>query len=109
MKMVKDQQKAKGLDTMLLNMLQEVQDDSGIEIVITEGVPLTTEGSHVTDSEHFKGQGADVRATDGFARMKLVKSAFKIGFKRIGVYTKHIHFGISLTLPQEVMWGGESK
>lgn len=105
---VSDQAKAKGLTTLLLNMLQEVQQDSGIEIVINEGIPADTSGSHVKDSEHFEGNGADVSATDGISRMKIVKSALKIGFKRIGVYTAHVHLGVNTTLPQDVIWGGES-
>lgn len=104
----KDQPKAKGLDPMLLNMAQEVQDDCKIQLAINEGVPATTEGSHVKDSEHFDGKGIDLSAIDGVTRMKIVKSALKVGFKRIGVYTRHVHLGTSPNLPQDVMWGGVS-
>lgn len=107
-KPVREHPKAIGLAPLLINMLQEVQDDSGVYIDISEGKPPTTEGSHVKDSEHFQGEGADVRAANGIERMKLVKSGLKIGFKRIGVYTKHVHFGVSTTLPQNVMWAGVS-
>jgi len=31
------------------------------------------------------------------------------GFRRIGIYDKHIHADIDKTLPQDVMWWGVSK
>lgn len=105
---IKDQIKAQGLDQMLVNMLQEVQDDCKEQIIINEGIPENVAGSHVVDSEHFEGKGVDVSAKYGLLRMKIVRSALKVGFKRIGVYNRHVHLGISTTLPQDVIWGGVS-
>jgi zinc D-Ala-D-Ala carboxypeptidase len=99
----------KGLKPFLIYRLDALREEAGIPVVITEGVPASTTGSHVADSEHFTGLGVDIRCADSNTRFKLLKAAFKVGFTRIGVYDKHIHVGVSLALPTEVTWVGVSK
>ncbi len=41
-------------------------------------------------------------------RHKVLKYAYLLGFKRIGVYDKHIHLDVDLERDQEVTWWGRS-
>lgn len=42
-------------------------------------------------------------------RYAVVKAALGSGFRRIGVYDRHIHIDMDPDLPAPVMWWGESK
>lgn len=48
--------------------------------------------------------GRDMIAAE---RFRLVDCALKIGFRRIGVYPRHVHLDIEQDLPQRVLWIGE--
>lgn len=99
----------KGLKPFLVSRLDAARDRAGIPIVITEGVPPNTEGSHVSESEHFDGNAVDVRCADSRTRFLLIYGAIHAGINRIGIYDKHLHFGVSLKHPQMVIWWGISK
>lgn len=99
----------KGLKSFLVSRLDALREYAGIPVVITEGVPPSDEGSHVKDSEHFEGNGVDIRCADSKSRFLLLRAAFAVGFNRIGIYDRHIHLGVSNNHPQMVTWWGTSK
>ena len=41
--------------------------------------------------------------------MKIISGALLAGFRRIGVYDRHVHLDVDEKLPQDVMWWGVSK
>lgn len=98
-----------GLTNYMVSRLDALRDYAGIPVVITEGRPLNTEGSHVKDSEHFEGKGVDIRCLTSKQRFLFLRAAIHVGFTRIGVYDKHIHLGVSTDLPDLVCWWGVSK
>lgn len=58
----------------------------------------------VPNSEHMRGEGADIRATESRERFYLVDAAIKAGFRRIGIGRTFVHVGVSTTLAQDVIW-----
>lgn len=60
------------------------------------------------NSSHMRGLAVDIRCDDAFKRFRMVSALILAGFNRIGVYNAHIHVDIDRSLPQNVMWTGES-
>jgi len=56
------------------------------------------------NSAHVRGLAADVRATDGRTRYKVLRAAYQVGFKRIGLANTFVHVDTDDFLPQEVAW-----
>ena len=59
--------------------------------------------------EHSTGMAVDIGCIDSKARFSLVTHALSLGVERIGVYDRHVHFGLSPDFPRPVMWTGISK
>ena len=90
----------------------------GKPLVVTSSLRSTAKNQSVggaTDSSHTLApdglySGIDLAVVggklDGQARYNLISYSFAIGFRRIGVYTRHIHLDIEKHLPQEVLWVG---
>lgn len=75
------------------------------------GVPfeITSDFRSGDPRAHGRGTAVDIRVRSGRQRFKIVQALLLVGFKRIGVYDKHIHADIAGdTFPQEVLWIGES-
>jgi zinc D-Ala-D-Ala carboxypeptidase len=62
----------------------------------------------VDASAHIKGVAVDLACASSRNRMKMVSALIVAGFKRIGVYDRHLHADCDPDLPQEVMWVGKS-
>ena len=97
----------RGLDEKFVELLDFAREVAGIPFVITEG--LASGGSHVANTAHSRGLAVDLRVHDGLSRMKIIKSLLAVGFKRIGIYDRHVHVDIDDSLPQDVLWTGWSK
>jgi hypothetical protein len=61
------------------------------------------------DSEHLDGHGSDIKAVTSREKYEIVTSAYSVGFRRIGIYKRHIHLGSDPIKPQEVIWYGTYK
>lgn len=61
------------------------------------------------DGAHGDGSAVDIRCSSSTDRYAIVKALTDAGFRRIGIYDRHIHADLSLTRPQSVMWTGRSK
>lgn len=57
---------------------------------------------------HGAGLAVDIAITGGYERKFLALALHKAGFKRIGIYDKHVHADNDTTLP-EAWWVGTSK
>lgn len=100
-----------GLDCELVAKLDWARGRAGVPFVITSGkrtVEENTKAGGVSESAHMKGLAVDLRCADSNARYCMVQALVLVGFKRIGLYTKHLHCDLDPTLPQEVIWMGES-
>lgn len=97
---------AEKMEPELLRRLDRMRALAGIPIVITDAWRDVKPGE---PPEHENGYAVDVRCKDSKTRLTLVRAAIDAGFKRIGVYTGHLHVGCDPTLPQLVMWIGVSR
>lgn len=101
----------KGLDPLLIFMLEKARHTSGIPFVINCG-PRTKEENDavggVPDSAHLKGLAVDLRCQSSAERYLMLKALFEAGFRRIEVATAHIHVDLDATKAQNVCWLGVS-
>jgi len=91
----------------LPEVLDLIRDETGIPMIITSGprcVPHNIEIGGADYSEHIDGEGADVLCSNSRDRFMLITAAMSHGINRIGVGKKFLHFGISQTNDQFVMW-----
>lgn len=100
-------EETKDLDADLVEMLDRARGIAGFPFIITEG--LATGGSHVPNTAHGRGRAVDLRCSKSKERMLMVKALLNVGIRRIGIYDKHVHADNDESLPQDVLWLGESK
>lgn len=101
-----------GLNPFLVRMLEAARHHSGVPFVITSGYRSDEHNSAaggVSGSAHTRSLAVDIRCAHSGDRFRIVESALSVGFKRIGLYDKHIHLDCDMSLPQGVIWLGESK
>ncbi len=94
-----------GLDPVLVGMLDEARHIAGVPFVITSGYRAGDPRPH----GHRVGVDLRCRLRESTKRSKMVFALRKAGFRRIGIYNKHVHADISIRLPQDVLWWGKSK
>lgn len=87
----------------LLGKLQRARDIAGIPFVITSGVRPGD------PKAHGGGWAADIRCNTSADRLKMLRALMKAGFKRIGIYNKHIHVDVWPDGPPNVAWVGVSQ
>lgn len=92
-----------------LHMLDNARWYAGIPFVITDDYRDHDDPVGVSDSAHKKGRAVDIRAHTSISRYKIVMGALEAGFKRIGVYDRHVHLDNDRDKPQDVLWVGISK
>jgi hypothetical protein len=94
---------AEGLDPALVEKLDVAREIAGVPFVITSGLRPGDEKSH------GRGKAVDIGCVSSRDRMKIVHALIIVGFRRIGVYDKHVHADVDDLLPQDVLWWGVSK
>lgn len=101
----------KGLQKELVDALDEAREVAGVPFVITSGLRSSESNERamgVENSAHMTGLAVDLRADNSFDRFHILKGLLTAGFRRIGVYSGHIHADIDYTKPFPVMWFGGS-
>lgn len=91
---------------LLVHRLQDVRDILGESLVITSGCRCekhNKESGGTNPSAHTRGEAVDVQATKSSLRFELVLYGLSF-FSRVGIGKDFIHFDVSKTLPQNVMW-----
>lgn len=91
------------LNSNLLNMLETAERLAGFDFEITSGFREGDERSH------GKGLAVDIACRDSRTRFLVVSTVCRVGFRRVGVYSRHVHVDISPTRANQVLWLGESK
>ena len=85
--------------------IKDLEAELGHKITVTSGA-RNKKGS----SAHNAGLAIDIRAHKGPEKYEIVKAAYKLGFKRIGIYDRHVHLDIDDTKAhQNTIWLGTSK
>lgn len=100
-----------GLDQELVAMLDWSRGRAGVPFQITCGVRnelQNTKIGGVENSSHLRGLAVDLACSDPNDRFKMMQALLLAGFRRIGLYDKHIHADRDKTLPQDVIWIGLS-
>lgn len=93
----------------LWQMLDKARGMAEIPFIITSGRRSVVQNAFVrgvSKSSHTLGTGVDIRANSSTEKFKIVTSALKTGFNRIGCYQKHIHLdlGKNPDFPENVLW-----
>ena len=91
------------LAPQLIRQLEVSRSIAGIPFIITSDYRAGD------DKSHGVGCAVDIRVSSGGERMAIVRGLLKAGFRRIGVYDKHVHADIWKDGPTPVMWTGISK
>lgn len=95
-------EEVEGLNPALVEKLDLARDVAGVPFVLTSTFRQGDRRSH------GRGFAVDIRANMSRARFRIVLGLIQAGFRRIGVYDKHVHADIDPELPKDVMWVGES-
>lgn len=97
-----------GLDKEFVSRLDLARKNAGVPFLITSGLRTKEENRNtmnaVSDSSHLFGLAVDLSVDDSSTRYRVIKALLDVGFCRIGIYAKHIHVDLSMTLPQNVIW-----
>jgi hypothetical protein len=75
------------------------------------GFPIKVTSSYRADSttSHGRGTGVDLRCVGSAERFAILTSAVRLGFRRIGIYDKHVHLDVDELSDQDVVWWGKSE
>lgn len=96
------------METQLLLALDETRRKAGVPIYITSSYRDGDAKSHgrgwaVDISDNLEGKDCKSRW-----RYHVLKALLGSGFRRVGVYDRHIHADMDPSLPDKVIWWGTS-
>jgi len=102
----------KGLVVDIVFKLDRARELFGSPIVITSGYRDPSHNADVggvKDSSHTTGKAVDIRAPlDQQMREKLCWALGASGFRRIGIYDRHLHLDVDGDKPTPAVWFGVS-
>ena len=94
-------------DEMLVLKLDDARKFAGRPFVITSGIRGPRHDGD--NSAHITGHAVDIRCPDSRMRWHMLDALYSVGFRRIGIYDRHIHVDNDPTKPQDVTWVGISQ
>lgn len=104
-------EEVEGLQPRLVEMLDEGRTIAGVPFVITSGLRTVAENANaqgVENSAHLRGLAVDLQCLDVTTRFFMIVGLVRVGFRRIGIYDRHVHCDCDDSLPQNVTWTGVS-
>lgn len=83
----------KSADALFLAQLERAREIAGVPFYINSGCRCEAHNKAVgsTSRNHVWGKAADIRATNGPMRGKILKGLYQAGFTRIGIHPHYIH------------------
>lgn len=98
--------KKEDLDKELLVKLDQASFIADMNFTVTSGFRPGVDGvDHgIKNGPHMSHKAVDLRCHDSMTRYKILNSLFKVGFRRIGINSIHIHVDCDETKPQIVFW-----
>ena len=81
------------IDLHFLWMLRLARDLANTPFIINSGVRCEKHNKEVgsTSRNHVEGKAADISATSGLVRGKILKGLYRAGFTRVGIREDFIH------------------
>lgn len=81
------------LDSIFFAQMCKGREIAGVPFIITSGYRCPNHNKAVgsTSQNHVSGRAADIKATDGPTRGKILKGLYLAGFRRIGIRKDFIH------------------
>jgi zinc D-Ala-D-Ala carboxypeptidase len=95
----------------LVRRLDEARELAGVPFRITSGYRSPSANAAVGgvgNSAHGRGLAVDIACAGSRDRFHIVRGLFAAGFRRIGVYDRHVHADLDDSLPNPVCWTGDS-
>ncbi len=82
------------MDKCLLKKLNKCREEAGMPLTINSGYRTVEHNEEIngnSNSSHLRGYAVDIACNDSVSRLKIIKSALRVGFRRIGVGETFIH------------------
>lgn len=95
------------MDQQFMDKLDAVREDAGIPLILNSAyrsIDWEKSNKRSGNGDHPQRKGVDIRCYTSNTRYKIVKAAFKNGFKRIGISASFVHLGDGDNLPENVIW-----
>jgi hypothetical protein len=97
-----------GLDDRLCQMLSIARGKANVPFIITCGLRTPEQNAalaeSVSDSAHLTGHAVDLACGDDPTRFAMLSGLLAAGFKRLGIYSAHIHADNDTTKSPNVIW-----
>jgi len=93
------------MNDSFMALLDSLRAAVGKPLVVSSGYRCPAHDAAVGGSaNHITGFAVDLSVTDSIMRYLIVKTAFELGFTRIGVAKTFIHLDKVFDKPQKVFW-----
>lgn len=95
------------MDPTLISMLTDLRRMYRNPIYIESGYRCPEHNRDcggVEDSAHVKCKAVDIKVATGTQRIKLMRYALMVGFKRVGIGKNFIHLDVDTSKPQDTCW-----
>lgn len=95
------------MNQQFMTALDALRAQAGIPLVLNcayRSVQWDKSKGRSGNSAHTRGKAADIRCNASATRMKIVRAALALGFKRIGIGKDYVHVDMDSSLPQNVIW-----
>lgn len=87
----------------LIHMLETAEKLAGFEFEITSGYREADPRSHGTRL------AVDIACSGSRMRHLILSTVYRVGFRRVGIYSRHVHVDIDRTRDDQVTWLGRSR
>lgn len=91
----------------LIHLLNNIREAFGKPIVVNSGYRCKKHNKKVgskDNSAHRRGTAADIKCDNSIDRFKIIRLAYEVGFKRMGLEGRFLHLDVDTELPQNVFW-----
>lgn len=95
------------MDPEFLSELDNLRVKAGIPLVLNSAFRCPKQNAlvgGVPNSSHLYGKAADIRANSSRTRHKILKAAYALDLRRVGIAKGFIHVDTDDYLPQDVSW-----
>lgn len=95
------------IDAFLVAGLIRIEHDLGVEFTYNSGYrcyDCNVKAGGAVHSAHLRGKAVDIKCTGSRDRLLILRSAFKMGFRRCGIGHNIVHLDVDTSLDQDVAW-----